>query len=391
MISFEEAFKKAMNEAERLPLRTTTLDVAQAVNHVSEENIMATEDYPPFSKSAVDGFACLKNDLNQELTITGTITAGEAHDHQITQGSCYRIMTGAAVPGNAEIIVMKEDVEEWHNTIKIKKPSSKTNLIIKGEDAHAGEVLLAKGTWLQPRHTGIITSAGYKNISVNAPPATGIINTGSELVEPGERTRQHQIINSNGTQLKAQLYSMGIETNYYGIARDNKNQTLELFRTAIAENDLVLITGGVSEGDYDLVPEILENLEFQIIFDKISTQPGKPTTLAVKDSKAVFGFPGNPVSAFVIFKQFAEPFIIKSMKGKWTDPSFEIPLKETFHRKNSKRDKWIPANIEGNAAVVAEYHGSAHIHSISYATHIMLIKQGINTINKGDPVRVRPL
>lgn len=391
MISFEDAFTISLKAAQQSSPGNISVSLYQSVGYVLQETVISKQNLPPFSKAAVDGFAILEADMNKELPIAGTITAGQVHDYQIQSGICYKIMTGAAVPANAEIVVMQEYVEEQDGKIRIQKTPSKSNLIVEGEDASAGDELLSPGTYLQPKDIGILATAGYDTVSVSRKPAVGVLNTGSELTEPGQQPQGFEIANSNGPQAIAQLKQLSLEGNYLGIASDDPDKTHEMVRRGTEENDVLLITGGVSEGNYDLVAQTLKELDFEILFDKVAIQPGKPTTLAKRDQKYVIGLPGNPVSSFVIFKLFAEPFLITWMGGRWQDPAVKLPMGKPVSRKKSHREKWIPVNLIDGTIIPVEYHGSAHIHSISFASHIMKIPAGTKELKTGDLTFVRPL
>ncbi len=391
MISYNSAFEKCMASAGTFNPGKTIIKLSDAPGYVLAEDIRTSSDIPPFSKSAMDGFAILKQDAAKEIEVKGTIAAGQDHHLRISPGECYRIMTGAAIPVNTEAVVMKEDTDEKEGKIRITKSIRKENIIWQGEDAKAGEALLKKGTCISGKHIGIIATAGLKEIDVYSKPRVGVLNTGSELAEPGSKPGKTGIFNSNGPQTMALLQQMNIKGNYYGIAPDDKDKTRNIIRRSVAENDVTIITGGVSVGDYDFVPEIIKEQGFDIHFSKVAVQPGKPFTLASKREKFILGFPGNPVSSYVIFKIFAEAMLIKMMKGNYDDPQFALPLGKPLNRKRYDRDKWLPVNIVGGQVIPVDYHGSAHIHSISFATHLMRFPAGISELKKGEQVHVRPL
>ncbi|MFO8087938.1 MAG: molybdopterin molybdotransferase MoeA [Bacteroidales bacterium] len=391
MISFENAFTKSQIVAQRSTPGILTVRTSHSSGFVLKESVIARQKLPSFSKAAVDGYAILKDDIHKALRIAGIIAAGQNHNYRLKPGECYHIMTGAATPANADMVVMQEDVEKDSGRINVLKVPTKSNIIKEGEDADAGTTLLSAGTYLQPRHSGILATAGYAEIQVYEKPSVGVLNTGSELVEAGQKTTGFEIINSNGPQTIAQLRESGLDGHYLGIVPDDAGKTYDLIRQGTEQNDILIITGGVSEGHYDLVGKTLKDLGFQILFDKVAVQPGKPTTLAARGQKAVIGLPGNPVSSFVIFKLLVEPFIVTWMKGRWENPGILLPLGKPVKHRNSKRDKWIPINIINGEAIPVAYHGSAHIHAISFGTHIMRIAAGTEKINKGDFVRVRPL
>ncbi len=239
----------------------------------------------------MDGFACREADLHMELEMIEVLAAGEIPKKKIETGECTKIMTGAMIPQGADCVIMVEDTEiTAEGKIRYTKierknievceacaPSSKKtnkNICFLGEDVKLGEEVLKKGVVLKPQHLPILASAGCANPLVYKKVSVGIIATGSELVEPHEKPGLSQIRNSNASQLVAQVMACGALPNYYGIAEDVEETTKNVLQKAVSENDLVLLTGGVSMGDFDFVPLIMKELGFEILFDSIAVQPG---------------------------------------------------------------------------------------------------------------------
>jgi molybdopterin molybdotransferase len=188
----------------------------------------------------------------------------------------------------------------------------------------------------------------------------------------------------------AQIKRAGANAKYAGIARDDKEATYIIVKEAISENDILLITGGVSMGDFDFVPSVLERAGVEILFSRVNVQPGKPTTFGVHARALVFGLPGNPVSSFTQFELLVRPLICIMMGYQWNPPSISLPMKDSYARKSGDRLGWIPVTITGEGAVSAvEYHGSAHISSFVRADGIISLPVGKLSIAKGEIVSVR--
>jgi molybdopterin molybdotransferase len=218
------------------------------------------------------------------------------------------------------------------------------------------------------------------------------MSSGDELVEPDKVPGKSQIRNSNAWQLMAQVKVAGAIGKYYGIARDDEEETFLLVKQAIAENDIVLITGGVSMGDFDFVPSVLERAGVKILFSRVKVQPGKPTTFGVHSKALVFGLPGNPVSSFIQFELLVRPLIYRMMGCQWNPLVIQLPMKGSFTRRFAERMSWVPVVITGDGLVSpVEYHGSAHINSLSEADGIIAIPVGTKKIEKGEIVGVRQI
>jgi molybdopterin molybdotransferase len=220
-------------------------------------------------------------------------------------------------------------------------------------------------------------------------PIVAVISSGDELVEPFNKPGISQIRNSNAYQLLAQLLRAGALGKYYGIARDDKEATYDLVKQAISECDVVLLTGGVSMGDFDFIPGVLEQAGVKILFSRVNVQPGKPTTFGLHSDAIVFGLPGNPVSSFTQFELLVRPLICKMMGSVEDVLSFNLPMKVDFTRRMSDRHAFIPVIISEGLVEPVEYHGSAHIAALSLANGIISLVPGKKSIEKGETVSVR--
>jgi molybdopterin molybdotransferase len=219
-----------------------------------------------------------------------------------------------------------------------------------------------------------------------------VISSGNELVEPNEKPGISRIRNTNAYQLMAQVDRAGAIGNYLGIARDEEDVTLEIVNRAIAQSDIVLITGGVSMGDFDFVPSVLERAGVRILFSRVNIQPGKPTTFGIHQKALVFGLPGNPVSSFIQFELLVRPLLCKMTGNKWEPVILKVPMESSFFRKSAEKRVILPVRIteEGTAAPL-EYHGSAHIGAFSEAYGILTIPESKKSVEKGEIVSVRQI
>jgi molybdopterin molybdotransferase len=389
MKTFEEALEIVMQSA--FETKTETISFNNSCGRILAEDISSDIDMPPFNRSAVDGFACRRSDISEELGIVEIISAGKEPRMIVARDQCSKIMTGATVPDGCDFVFMIEDsVSLPSGKIRFKGVDAKTNISFKGEDVKAGDVVLRAGKFIKPQDIGVMASIGHINVLVKKMPAIGIISTGDELVEPSEYRRVSQIRNINAYLLLSQVTRAGGEGRYYGIAPDTEKETYQILQKAISENDIVLLTGGVSMGDYDFVPSVLQKAGVNILFDRINVQPGKPTTFGVHSKALVFGLPGNPVSSFVQFETLVRPVINKMMGHNWKIIEHILPMAIRYERERAERMGWIPVTISEKMEVAPViYHGSAHISSLPYSDGIISIKPGKKFLEKGELVNVR--
>ena len=391
MIPFEQAYATALGHAR--PLGSETVALADGRMRVLAQEVRSDVDMPPFDKALVDGYACRRADLPGPMTVAGTVAAGSTATVAVTPGACLKIMTGAPVPQGADCVVMVEHTESAGNgSIRFTGQAGPDFIARRGKDITKGEVLLKPGHWLQPHDVAVLAAVGCVAPKVAKRPRVGVITTGDELVDPAETPGPAQIRNSNGPQLVAQVAAMGAMGEARGVARDNEQSLREVIGPALRECDVVLLSGGVSMGDFDLVPGILRELGVTILFDKVAVQPGKPTVFGVGNGVFCFGLPGNPVSSLVIFEILVKPFLLKLQGHAYRPPAVRLPLGETFSRKGAARMAWVPIMLTPDGAVMrVEYRGSAHINAMSFADGLVAFPVGVEEMSKGEVVAVRLL
>lgn len=391
VITLQEAIEMAFEKA--VPQATEPVDYMQSIGRILAQDVFADADMPPFNKSAMDGYACRRVDLGQELLLLEIIPAGKTPAFAVGPGQCSKIMTGAQVPEGADTVFMVEYSEQTASgNVRFTGNKTSSNICLKGEDLRKGDRVLTSGTLLKPQHIAILAAVGCTAPEVYKVPEVGVISTGSELVSPEVKPELSQIRNSNGPQLVAQTTAAGFHANYYGIVPDDKTLTREVIEKSAAENTVTLLTGGVSVGDFDFVPEIIRELGFDIHFSKISIKPGQHTTFASKSDKYIVGLPGNPVSSFIQFEVFVLPFLRKLMNYQQPEILLPLTMGQNFTRKKSDREECLPVMVSpGNEVLMIDYHGSAHIHAYHQAFGFITVPAGQTEIKKGEIVYVRPL
>ncbi len=391
-ILFEEAFQKVMSATYQLP--TETIDLTKALGRILGKDIVSDTDMPPFNKSAMDGYACKMANLQNELSIIETIPAGVNPKKHVHQNECSKIMTGAVVPEGADCVIMIEYADEINNNkIKFTGKQTSQNICFKGEDITQGDCVLTKGTLITPGVIAVLATVGCDRVTVSSKLKAGIIATGSELVQVKQKLDAAMIRNSNSVQLFSQCMSMGVDAIDYGIAKDSEDALDRSIKKAMMDNDLIILSGGVSMGDFDLVPDILKKNGFDFLFESVAMQPGRPTVFGKHKDKNVFccGLPGNPVSTFTVFEIMLKPFIYK-MQGHLFNPKIiPLVLGENIKRRKTIRQSTVPVKIVDGIAVPVEYHGSAHINAFVFADGFITIPVGIAELKKGCMAHVRLL
>ncbi|MGL5722432.1 MAG: molybdopterin molybdotransferase MoeA [Brevinema sp.] len=376
-----------------------SIPLSEALLRVLPSEILASFPQPPFNKSAMDGFAYhtenFEFDPQKVYSIhPKTLSAGEVFTETLSSDQCIRIMTGAPVPTcfNAvqRVEYTKEDKE--NNTVVFTKAESSKNIIKKGQNQELGSVLLTPRV-LRAVDIALLAAEGIDPVTVIKKPKIAIISTGDELQAPNQDLREGGIYDSNSYMLAGLIKEAGFEGLSFGIVKDNKNALRAVCEKAFAECDLLLFSGGVSKGDFDFVPEILKEFGVEQIVHSLRIKPGKPLFFGKRQSQAVFGLPGNPVSAFVCFHIFVKSYLLKCMGLDYTPKELSIPISKNHTRKEVEREEYIPARlISENGVLMADplpYSGSSMLSVLSKTELLIKIEIDKKNINKGDLVHAR--
>jgi molybdopterin molybdotransferase len=273
--------------------------------------------------------------------------------------------------------------------MKIVAADKNRNIRFKGEDLQTGQQVLTSGTSLQAAQIAILASLGLAEIPVARPPRVGIITTGSELVEPGSPLGPGQIYNSNYYSLAAQICALGAEPLSMGRVTDNTAATVEAISLCLDICEILILSGGVSAGDFDNVPAAMKKAGITLHFEKIAVQPGMPTVFGSKGKKIVFGLPGNPVSTFVIFEVFIKPFIFRMLGHVFQPLILKAKLNRDYKRSKTARTAFIPIHYHDGQVEILNYHGSAHLHALSQANALLRVPAGQLSIPAGSTADVR--
>jgi putative molybdopterin biosynthesis protein len=314
-----------IEEAEEILLNNVTNEVGneqvrleEAVGRVLANSVFSSVDLPPFDRAEMDGFAVISEDLEGSaeqtpirLKVTGSISAGESELREILRGECMEIGTGAPMPRGADSVVMVEYTKISGEYVEIFKGTTPgENVASAGSDVQVGEIILREGTVLGTREAGILAAVGKKDVNVIKRPMVGIISTGDELVDGGEKLSFGKIYDVNSSSLRAAVEEAGGEALHLGRVKDDYRSVREIIANGIGRCDVLIISGGTSAGTGDLVYRVLEEeCRPGILVHGLNVKPGKPTIIAADKGKPVFGLPGYPISALIIFDQIVRPYL----------------------------------------------------------------------------------
>lgn len=398
-LSFIQARQVIAEQMERLtPARPTeTIPLEEAFGRILAISVNADRDYPPFNRSARDGFAVIASDVQKtpaRLRIIGQTRAGEPSRFQLQPGETVEIMTGAPGPEGADAVVMWEDSQRENDWVTLKSgvPSGK-NLIYQGSEISNGNVVLQAGTPINFPQAALLASVGQKKVTVYRRPSIAILSTGDEVVELNHVPESFQIRNSNAYSLAAQVRRLSGEPRILPIAPDDLNRTRELIKVGL-ESDLLLLSGGVSMGQYDYVEKVLADLDAEFFFTQVKIQPGKPLVFGQIGSVPVFGLPGNPISTIVSFEVFAS-IAVHHLAGR---SDFSLPfLKARLRSKFSHKPvltRFLPARLEGNYGETTvdrvKWQGSGDLVALALSNCFLVATPERDSWAAGDWIDVLP-
>jgi molybdopterin molybdotransferase len=375
MISVDEALKLLEAESASLDVVESSLENARGL--VLAETLAADRDLPPTDRSAMDGYAVRVEDFREEgaeLDVIGEMRAGQpVGELRVTTGQAARIMTGAVVPPGADAVVMVEKTEERSAGRQVcihDQPRVGQHIRRRGEDLKQGETALESGVPIGAGEVAALTSIGSTTLRVHRPPRVQVLSTGDEIVEPEVEPLAHQLRNSNAHSLVAQLAEMGLVGRYLGIASDERTQLETLVQRGLG-GDLLLITGGVSAGKYDIVGDVLSAAGMRLVFHKVAVKPGKPMLAGRSGDCLVIGLPGNPVSTFTMFAVFVAP-ILRRMLGyrRWENGRVHATLTEPVRARAGREIyhlAWIEPGGDGLLARPVSSTGSGDVLALARA------------------------
>ncbi|HEX8184390.1 MAG TPA: gephyrin-like molybdotransferase Glp [Blastocatellia bacterium] len=394
MITVDQALSIVLEHVEPLPAETVPLD--EAHNRILAEEVRADIDLPPFDRARMDGYAVRAADVSiapVSLRLIGEIAAGANFAGTLGPGQAIKIFTGAPIPAGADAVQKVEVTQSDGNTVEISEPVTPGQFITRcASEVAAGDLVAVRGRQIGPAMMAVLASFGYAQVKVGRRPRAAVLSTGSELVEVSAKPSGAQIRNSNAYTLAAYAARAGAVVDLLPTVEDTPEATARALLEAAEGRDIVISSGGVSMGDYDLVKAALKEMGAELYFDKVIIRPGKPTVFARRGSTYFFGLPGNPVSTSVTFNVFARP-AIRKMQGESKPllPIIQAVLARSVKDSSSRRS-YLPARlfIENGRAMAEplKWGGSSDLVAFMQSDALIIVREEAHDIKEGETVEV---
>jgi molybdopterin molybdotransferase len=389
MIQVEEALSIIAENSTTMPVQK--IKVSKSLGYILAETVYSPIAMPPFRQSAMDGYAFIHSEKHQ-YDIVGIVQAGDHSKIKLKENEAVRIFTGAHVPDNADTVIMQEHVMATENSILITRmPEQYANVRHKGEQIGEEEVVFKANTLITPAAIGFLACLGITEVEVYKKPKVAILVTGNELVKPGEKLSKGKIYESNSVMLQAALQTIGVKKTKVYKVKDNLKATKKALKEILKKHDIVLISGGISVGDYDFVKEALLENGVKELFYKINQKPGKPMFFGSKNDTLVFALPGNPASSLTNFYIYVYPAIKNRMGFK------DIHLKKMLRKLNDNitnttgKTLFLKALYDETHVTVLDGQSSAMLNTFAIANSLLVVPNEVESLEKGQLVTLLPI
>jgi molybdopterin molybdotransferase len=392
MLSVADARNQVLSHCRPLPAVNAALDAA-ARGRVLAESIASDFDVPPFDKALMDGYAVRSGDLPSGqgcLVVVEEVCAGQTPRIAVGPGQATRIMTGAPIPAGADAVIVVERarmLDDGRVEISDKPPRPGQNILPRAAEMRRGEMVVPAGSVLRPQEFGVLATVGRTAVMQVPAPRVSILSTGDELVEPDQTPGPGQIRNSNASMLLAQADRAGAGATFLGIGRDTRESLRPLIRLGLQKSDVLILSGGVSAGKLDLVPELLQEAGVEPRFHKIHMKPGKPLFFGTHRGGLVFGLPGNPVSSFVCFELFIRPALRTLGGHREVDlPGVTAVLTEDLVHRSDRptyHPAWVESTVDGWKVKPVAWLGSADLRAFLAANALLVLPGGAQDFPAG--------
>lgn len=388
MITLFDAYKILDKVSGDFFLTTENIKVKQSFGRVLARDQQANLTLPPFNKSAMDGYAILAGDDGHDVyQVLELAAAGEMKNVALFPGATMKVMTGAPVPPGSGKVIPREFTEELGDTIKVIKRPNTSNICYQGEDVKPGDLIVKKGAKVGAIELANLIGCGIESVEVFASPKCMIISTGDEIVDDVREIQPGKIMNINGPMLRALCERNNLAVIAEISVKDDYAEMSRVLQDALRQADIILLSGGVSMGDFDFVKQVIAASLAQIHFNNVAIKPGKPVVFASGNNKLIFGFPGNPVAVYITFQLFLLRAldVIYGRSGQRRDIS--LPLAQDFKRKKADRAEYVPCKIlEDGSVIPVEFHGSGHLSALLACDGFFVVERNIIEIAAKTPV-----
>jgi molybdopterin molybdotransferase len=389
MIEVKEALE--IVAANSSVLSTQKISVHKALGYILAETIYSPISMPPFRQSAMDGYAFIHSRRHQ-FDVVGISQAGDHANIKLKETQAVRIFTGAYVPNDADTVVMQEHVMVNGDSILIAKmPEPFANVRSKGEQINEEDVVFEANTLITPAAIGFLACLGITEITVFKKPKVAILVTGNELVKPGKKLSKGKIYESNSVMLQAALQTIGVNKIKVHTVKDNLKATKKALKSILEKNDIVLISGGISVGDYDFVKEALLKNGVEELFYKINQKPGKPMFFGSKKDTLIFALPGNPASSLTNFYIYVYPAVKNRMGFSNTHLPKIVRKLDNEIVNNTGKTLFLKALYNETSVEILDGQSSAMLNSFAVANGLVIVQQDIENIKKGESVTILPI
>lgn len=387
MISVEQALK--IIDSKTTPLLKQKIQLQDALDFVLTESVLSPINMPPFRQSAMDGYALNYSESTSEYKLVGEVAAGSGQEFNLKPGEAVRIFTGAAVPDSANVVAQQEIVNRIETNFTLtKEVQVGLNIRPAGEQIKAGVTALEKGIILNPAAIGFLATLGITEVEVFSKPKIGLLTTGNELIKPGTSLSHGQIYESNSLMLETALVQHHHHKPELVKVKDDLSETQKALSDLIQKNDVILVSGGISVGDYDFVKNALENLGVKEEFYKIKQKPGKPIYFGTLNHKLIFALPGNPASALTCFYIYVLPALNKAAGKKFEGLKIvKRKLKNVYHKKAGLAH-FLKSVSDDEFVAISDSQSSAMLNTFAVANGLIFVNSEVEEIKENSFVDV---
>lgn len=387
MISIENAINLVKSKSKSL-LKEVVVDIEKSGGYLLFTDVLSPINMPPFRQSAMDGYALHLHD-SLTYTLIGEVKAGDGHQPILKPGEAVRIFTGAPVPDTANAVIMQEKVAVNGSELIIENQLSKNhNIRAIGEQVKSGDLALPKDTKLTPAAIGYLASLGIFQVSVYKKPSIALLTTGNELIDAGEALDHGKIYESNSKMLQSSLYNLKFYDLHFYKVEDDYEETLSTLSEVMSQHDLVIISGGISVGDYDFVGKALKALQVEEHFYTVKQKPGKPLFFGTKNNTLIFALPGNPAASLTCFYVYVYIALQKLMNKHDVELARLKAISTNAFTRFGDRPQFLKAIYKDGEVTILEGQSSAMLQTFALSNALVFVPAEVSKIEINDTVEV---
>ncbi len=388
MMPLEDALRIVDETSAQVRLKGEKVPVRAALGRALLTDQASRLDLPPFNKSAMDGYAVLDGDKCDRYRLLETVPAGRMGTERLVPGTVVKVMTGTPVPEGAGRVIIIEHTEERGDTVIVHEHSPAANICWKGEDVRRGDVVLRAGAVLSALDIANLIACAIVEVEVAQRVRVAVISTGDEIVDSPALLQPGRIMNANGPLLAGLAAQFGLQVVTEESVPDDMDAIVAALRAGLEAAEMVVLSGGVSVGEFDFVTSALSEVGLKVRFTRVAVKPGKPMTYASGAGGTVFGLPGNPVSVYLMFHLFVLRAAARMMGASAPVREWPARMACEFKRRKTERVEYVPCRLTDGGVEPIEYHGSAHLEALTEADGFFIVPVGVGLLHAGDEVLV---